>query len=113
MHKLHVNKYKRKNLLSYHWGHTEEELKEARRNTKKMQRQRSMTQLMRPLHRAEEVFLSFKNIMRRKKGDELDDIDLSQLPSSYIHASDGSQTRHIRAVAGQNMDTSVASNQTA
>mmetsp|Transcript_25323 Transcript_25323/g.53494 ORF Transcript_25323/g.53494 Transcript_25323/m.53494 type:complete len:251 (+) Transcript_25323:181-933(+) len=43
---LCMNKYKRKILLAVHWGHTSEELKEARRNTKKIQRQRSMTNML-------------------------------------------------------------------
>jgi len=64
---FYMNKYKRRNLLSHQWGHTEEELKEARRSTKKMQRQRSMTQVLLPLHLAEELLIGMKNLLKKKK----------------------------------------------
>ena len=68
--KLHVNKYKRRNLLAFHWGHSEDEMKEARGNTKKIQRQRSMTQLMLPISMCEEAVISLKSFVskRKKKG---------------------------------------------
>jgi len=98
--KLHVNKYKRRNLLSFHWGHTEEELKEARRNTKKMQRQRSVTKLMLPLSMAEECFLNVKNFVIGKKseGSERSD-DWSDISSSA--STKGSSSRHYRAAVVQ------------
>jgi len=82
--KLHVNKYRRKNMLGYTWGHTEDEFKEARKSTKKMQRQRSMTQLMLPLHRAEEAFVGITNFMakRRGSGGSNDDDDVSEMSNS-------------------------------
>ena len=46
IHKLRVNKYKRKNLLAFNWGQSEEEMQEARRETRKLQRQRSVTRLL-------------------------------------------------------------------
>ena len=61
-----MNKYKRRNLLAHQWGHSEEELKEARRSTKKMQRQRSMTQVLLPVHLAEEVLIG--RIVLRNRG---------------------------------------------
>lgn len=63
-----MNKWKRRNILAFHWGHSEEELKEARRNTKKMQRQRSITQMLLPVHMAEEAFISVKNFVKKKNG---------------------------------------------
>lgn len=44
LRELHVTKYRRRNLLSFNWGHSEEEMKSARKETRKLQRQRSMTQ---------------------------------------------------------------------
>mmetsp|Transcript_12156 Transcript_12156/g.19652 ORF Transcript_12156/g.19652 Transcript_12156/m.19652 type:complete len:429 (+) Transcript_12156:22-1308(+) len=90
--KLHVNKYKRKNLLSFHWGHSEEEFKEARKSTKKMQRQRSMTKMMLPLNKPQEAYISFKNFIKKKKGDGTDDgDDFSEMSNS---ASTKGSCRH-------------------
>lgn len=66
--KLHVNKYRRRNLLAFNWGHSEEELKSARQETKKLQRQRSMTQMLLPIHLAEEAFISVKSFVSKKRG---------------------------------------------
>lgn len=63
---LHVTKYRRRNLLSFNWGHSEEEMKSARRETKKLQRQRSMTQMLLPLHMAHEALISVKGIVAKK-----------------------------------------------
>mmetsp|Transcript_27433 Transcript_27433/g.46693 ORF Transcript_27433/g.46693 Transcript_27433/m.46693 type:complete len:261 (-) Transcript_27433:314-1096(-) len=54
---LCMNKYKRKILLAVHWGHTSEELKEARRNTKKIQRQRNRTNMLQPVHHLKDIFI--------------------------------------------------------
>lgn len=62
-----MNKYKRRNLLAFQWGHSEDELKEARSHTKKMQRQRSMTQLLQPVYMAEEVIIDIRNFIAKKK----------------------------------------------
>ncbi len=64
---LHMNKYKRRNLLAFQWGHSEDELKEARSHTKKMQRQRSMTQFLQPVHMAEEAIIDIKKFIAKKK----------------------------------------------
>ena len=65
--KLRVNKYRRRNILVHQWGLTEEELVDARRSTKRMQRQRSMTQVLLPMHLAEEVLIGVKNYAKKKK----------------------------------------------
>eukprot|EP01082_Thalassiosira_pseudonana_P003336 g3571.t1 g3571 contig12:2345064-2346452(+) len=65
--RFHVNKYKRRNMLAFHWGHTEEEMKEARSVTKQMQRQRSITKALMPMHMAEEAVISLKNFLNKKK----------------------------------------------
>jgi len=65
---LHVTKYRRRNLLSFNWGHSEEEMKSARQETKKLQRQRSMTQMLLPLHMAQEAFISVKGVVAKKGG---------------------------------------------
>ena len=63
-----VNKYRRRNMLSFHWGHSEEEMKNARRETKKLQRQRSLTQLLLPLHMTQEAFINFERFVAKKRG---------------------------------------------
>lgn len=68
LHKLHVNKYRRKNLLSFNWGHSEDEMKDARKETRKLQRQRSMTQIFLPIHLAEEAYISVKSFISKKRG---------------------------------------------
>jgi len=68
LNRLHVNKYRRRNLLSFHWGHSEEEMKSARQETKKLQRQRSLTQVLLPIHMAEEAFISVKSFVAKKRG---------------------------------------------
>lgn len=89
--KLFVNKYKRRNMLAFHWGHTEEEMKEARRHTKKTQRQRSITRTLLPLQKAEEVYVSVRNFIskERDKGaagvNERDDMsDISNSASTRV-----------------------------
>ncbi|KAL3816427.1 hypothetical protein ACHAXA_007363 [Cyclostephanos tholiformis] len=64
---LRVCKHRRRNILAYQWGHSMEELEEARRSTRKMQRQRSMTRMLLPVHLAEEVLLGMKNFAIKKK----------------------------------------------
>lgn len=80
--KLHVNKYKRRNLLAFHWGHSEDEMKEARGNTKKIQRQRSMTQLMLPISMCEEAVISLKTFVSKRKNKAVDKDDWSDLSNS-------------------------------
>jgi hypothetical protein len=82
MRKLHMNKYKRRNLLAFHWGHSDDEMKEARKSTKKMQRQRSMTQLLLPISMAEEALVSFKSFLKKKKKSSADSDDLSEMSNS-------------------------------
>lgn len=68
LHKLHVNKYRRRNLLAFNWGHSEDEMKDARKETRKLQRQRSMTQMLLPIHLAEEAYISVKTFISKKRG---------------------------------------------
>jgi len=65
---LHINKYRRRNLLSFNWGHSEEDMKSARQETKKLQRQRSLTQTLLPFHLAHEAFISVKDFVAKKRG---------------------------------------------
>jgi hypothetical protein len=53
--------------LVHQWGLSKEDLEEARRNTKKMQRQRSMTQVLLPVHLAEEALLGVKNFVKKNE----------------------------------------------
>lgn len=65
---LRVSKYRRRNLLSFNWGHSQEEMKSARQETKKLQRQRNLTQMLLPIHKAEEAFMSAKGFIANKRG---------------------------------------------
>jgi hypothetical protein len=92
MSKLHVNKYKRRNMLAFHWGHNEEEIKEARRQTKKIQRQRSLTKALLPVYMAHEVCLSIKRFIAGKgRNEELSGDDMSELSMSG--------SKHVRSVS--------------
>ncbi len=68
LRQLHVTKHRRRNLLSFSWGHSEEEMNNARKETKKLQRQRSMTQMLLPLHMAHEAFIGVKGFVAKKRG---------------------------------------------
>ena len=100
-----MNKYKRRNLLAFHWGHSEDELKEARGSTKKIQRQRSMTQMMLPIHLAEEAVISFKKFINKKKGKEEDEI--------YSDMSNSGSTKDITNSHRGAEDLEIPSSQTA
>ena len=63
--KLHMNKYKRQNLLSHEWGHTVDEMKEARRDAQKVQRQRNVTQALLPVLIAGEMLSGVKSFMTK------------------------------------------------
>jgi hypothetical protein len=60
-----MNKYKRQNLLSHEWGHTVDEMKEARRDTQKVQRQRNVTQALLPVLIAGEMLSGVKSFMSK------------------------------------------------
>lgn len=45
---IHLNKIKRRQMLSFHWGHSEEEMKTARKHTRKTQSQRRVTNHLLP-----------------------------------------------------------------
>ncbi|KAL7468726.1 hypothetical protein ACHAXS_008947 [Conticribra weissflogii] len=83
LRKLHMNKYKRRNMLSFHWGHTEEEMKEARQQTKRVQMQRSVTKTLLPLHMAHEGLMSLKKLVFKDKSSRgLSEKDLLELSRS-------------------------------
>lgn len=96
--KLHMNKYKRRHVLALHWGHSEHEMKEARKTTKKVQRQRSMTQVLLPVHRAGEAFVGLKNLVKHKKSDgeahhkEWSDLSNSGSTQETSHRYTGGET---------------------
>lgn len=70
-------------------------MKEARRNTKKMQRQRSMTQVLLPVHFAEELLIGFKSLMKKKKkkGKDMEGADWSDLSNSGSKSKGGRPTQ--------------------
>ena len=83
-------------MLAFHWGHTEEEMKDARKETKKMQRQRSVTKALLPVHVAHEVCLSIKNFVSTKNsyrdglsGDEMSELSISS--SKHVDSVGGSR----------------------
>lgn len=49
LRKIHMNKLRRKQILSFHWGHSEEDMKKARKDTKKTQSQRHATNQLLPV----------------------------------------------------------------
>ncbi|KAL7502467.1 hypothetical protein ACHAXN_000425 [Cyclotella atomus] len=93
--RLRVSKYTRRNMLAFHWGHSHEEMKQARSETKKLQRQRSMTQILLPVHMAHEVCISIKNMVSKKsKGltrDEMSELSLST--SKHVESINNSSHR--------------------
>jgi hypothetical protein len=82
-------------MLAFHWGHSHEEMKQARSETKKLQRQRSMTQILLPVHMAHEVCISIKNMVSKKsKGltrDEMSELSLST--SKHVESINNSSHR--------------------
>lgn len=62
-----MSKYKRQNLLSHEWGHTVDEMKEARRDTQRVQRQRSMTQVLLPVLIAGEMLSGVKSFVTKSR----------------------------------------------
>lgn len=62
-------------------------MKKARSETKKLQRQRSLTQILLPVHMAHEACISIKNLIS-KKNKELSGDDLSELSLSMSKHSD-------------------------
>jgi hypothetical protein len=93
--RLRVSKYTRRNMLAFHWGHSHEDMKQARSETKKLQRQRSMTQILLPVHMAHEVCISIKNMVSKKsKGltrDEMSELSLST--SKHVESINNSSHR--------------------
>ena len=103
--KLHVNKYTRRNMLAFHWGYSPEEMKKARNETKKVQRQRSLTQMLLPIHMAHEACLGIKSFVAKQSrskftGDDMS--DLSRSTSKHIESLNGSNS-----IRGGNMNGSV------
>jgi hypothetical protein len=89
-------------MLAFHWGHSHEEMKQARSETKKLQRQRSMTQILLPVHMAHEVCISIKNFVSKKSkgmtGDEMSELSLST--SKHIESVNNSS--HGGSISGSN-----------
>lgn len=100
--RLRVNKYTRRNMLAFHWGHSQEDMKKARDETKKLQRQRTVTQVLLPFHMAHEVCISIKNLVSKKNkrlsGDELSELSLSI--SKHRDSISGSSIRCSNHVPG-------------
>lgn len=98
---LRVNKYTRRNMLAFHWGHSQEEMKKARSETKKLQRQRSMTQALLPVHMAHEVCIGIKSLITKKRHDSLNGDDMSELSlSTSKHVESINNSRHTGSMNG-------------
>ncbi len=67
-------------------------MKEARSHTKKMQRQRSITQLLQPVHMAEEAIIDMKKFFTKKtkKKQDRSEVDDWSVISNSISTKDGS-----------------------
>lgn len=85
-------------MLAFHWGHSHEEMKEARNKTKKLQRQRSLTQMLLPIHMAHEVCISFKNFVTKKQCHRnFSEDNMNELSSSISkHIESVNQIRNTR-----------------
>ena len=110
LHKLHVNKYRRKNLLTFNWGHSEDEMKDARKETRKLQRQRSMTQMLLPIHLAEEAYISVKSFISKKRGKSESPRQELQRVTSELSLSISNSTKELShseglALGGANKST--------
>jgi hypothetical protein len=88
-------------MLAFHWGHSQEEMKKARSETKKLQRQRSMTQALLPVHMAHEVCLGIKSLITKKRHDSLNGDDMSELSlSTSKHVESINNSRHTGSMNG-------------
>lgn len=77
-------------------------MKQARNETKKLQRQRSMTQVLLPVHMAHEVCLGIKKKVTKKGNEGLSGDDMSELSLSVSkHSEFISNSRHSGAGKGQ------------
>lgn len=88
LRQLHVTKHRRRNLLSFSWGHSDEEMKNARKETKKLQRQRDMTLMLLPIHRAHEAFLSVKGFVAKKRGKACPKEELQKITDELSKATE-------------------------
>jgi len=69
-----LSKYRRKRILLDEWGVDEDELKERRKETRKIQRQRDLTRALLPVHLVHEILVIAKKRVkssRRDRGDKL------------------------------------------
>mmetsp|Transcript_27615 Transcript_27615/g.62337 ORF Transcript_27615/g.62337 Transcript_27615/m.62337 type:complete len:332 (+) Transcript_27615:200-1195(+) len=69
-----INKYIRKSILLHEWGIDEAELKERRKETKKIQRQRDLTRALLPVQLVHEILVNAKTRVkssRKDRGDKL------------------------------------------
>ena len=75
-----MGKYKRRSILLNEWGIGEDELKERRKETRKIQRQRDLTRALLPVHLVHEILVNVKKHVkssRKDRGDKLvkDDVE--------------------------------------
>jgi len=78
--KFGMGKYKRRSILLNEWGIGEDELKERRKETRKIQRQRDLTRALLPVHLVHEILVNVKKHVkssRKDRGDKLvkDDVE--------------------------------------
>jgi len=89
---LSVNKYQRRNILEFEWGVQGEEMKAARRETKKIQWRRASTRILLPVHRAQELAMSLKQ--RVKSGTKLETKERGHDEISFQSCSTDEMTIH-------------------
>ena len=80
--KFGMGKYKRRSILLNEWGIGEDELKERRKETRKIQRQRDLTRALLPVHLVHEILVNVKKHVkssRKDRGDKLVIDDVSCL----------------------------------
>jgi hypothetical protein len=86
----------------FYWGHTEEELKSASRQTKQLRRLRMVTKTFMPIHMAHEMCLSMQTCFSRKNQEKL--IDSIWSNSSQDDAE--GKTKHHRTDTQETIDLS-------
>lgn len=99
---LLVNKYTRRNMLTFIWGHTEEEMERASRHTKHIRRQRSMTKVFMPVYFAIEMCINARNSASGKNQEGMNDSSSrTSIDTDYVM-----KMRHIRSETQETFDLS-------
>jgi len=97
---LRMSKVKRENMLKSKLGYSEEEIETAKKEKKKLQRNRSVTDLIAPFWRIEHAIQSVKRKLdrrsnKKKTGDDLSSSTRSVLSTSSVDRSAGTMQTNV------------------